>query len=77
MIYRLQRKFILISTVSIFTVVFIVFAAIALINVTSVNNTLDILAATAWVCPWPSPSWKSIKAVSQPTKKTIPISDSK
>ncbi|MBE6974276.1 MAG: HAMP domain-containing histidine kinase [Ruminococcaceae bacterium] len=44
MIYKLQRKFILISTVSIFTVVFIVFAAIALFSITSINHTLDILA---------------------------------
>ena len=44
MIYRLQRRFILISAVSIFSVIAIVFAAIFLINISSTNKTMDILA---------------------------------
>lgn len=44
MIYRLQRKFILISTVSVFTVIVIVFAAILLISISSTNKNMDILA---------------------------------
>lgn len=44
MIYRLQRRFILISAVSIFSVIVIVFAAIAMINISSTNQTMDILA---------------------------------
>ena len=44
MIYRLQRRFILISAVSIFSVIVVVFAAIFLINISSTNKTMDILA---------------------------------
>ena len=44
MIYRLQRKFIRICTVSILGVVLLVFAAILLFNITSTNQTMDILA---------------------------------
>ena len=44
MIYRLQRKFIIICAVSIFSVIVIVFAAILLFNISSTNKNLDILA---------------------------------
>lgn len=44
MIYRLQRKFILISTVSVLTVIIIVFALITVFNISSMNRNLDILA---------------------------------
>lgn len=44
MIYRLQRKFILISTVSVVAVIFLVFALIASFNISSMNRNLDILA---------------------------------
>ena len=44
MIYRLQRKFILISAVSIFLVIAIVFATILLFNISSTNQNMDILA---------------------------------
>ena len=44
MIYRLQRRFIFISTISILAVVLLVFVAIFLFNVSSTNNTLDVLA---------------------------------
>ncbi len=46
MIYRLQKKFILISTVSVMAVMTLVFAAIFILNVTSINRNLDILADT-------------------------------
>ena len=44
MIYRLQRRFILISAISIFLVIVIVFAAISLFNISSTNKNMDILA---------------------------------
>ena len=44
MIYRLQRRFILICTASVFSVVVIIFAAILLFNTYSTNQTLDVLA---------------------------------
>lgn len=44
MIYRLQRRFIFISTISILAVILLVFVAILLFNVSSTNKTLDILA---------------------------------
>ena len=44
MIYKLQRRFIVISTVSILAVIVLVFVAILLFNVSSTNQTLDILA---------------------------------
>jgi len=44
MIYRLQRKFILISTVSVLTVVFLVFGVILALNISSMNRNIDILA---------------------------------
>ena len=46
MIYRLQRKFILISTISVLSVITLVFVMIFALNVSSINNTLDILADT-------------------------------
>ena len=44
MIYRLQRRFIFISTISILAVVLLVFVALLLFNVFSTNRTLDVLA---------------------------------
>ena len=44
MIYRLQRKFILVSTVSVLAVVLLVFALITAFNVSSMNRNLDLLA---------------------------------
>ena len=44
MIYKLQRKFILISTISIMSVVIAVFVAMVLFNFHSINKTMDILA---------------------------------
>lgn len=44
MIYRLQRKFILISAVSVFAVIAIIFILITALNVSSMNRTLDQLA---------------------------------
>ena len=44
MIYRLQRRFIFICTISILAVIALVFVALLLFNVSSTNNTLDILA---------------------------------
>ena len=44
MIYRLQRKFILISTVSVLAVVAIVFGIIVALNVSSMNRNMDILS---------------------------------
>ncbi len=46
MIYRLRRKFILISTVSVLSVIAVVFAMIFALNVSSMNRNLDILADT-------------------------------
>lgn len=43
MIYRLQRRFILISAISIFVVIATIFTAILLINISSTNRTMDIL----------------------------------
>lgn len=44
MIYRLQRKFILICTASVLTVVFLVFGVILALNISSMNKNIDILA---------------------------------
>ena len=44
MIYRLQRKFILISTVAVLTVVSLVFGVIVALNVSSMNRNMDMLA---------------------------------
>lgn len=44
MIYKLQRKFILICTVSVLTVVSLVFGVILALNVSSMNRNMDILA---------------------------------
>lgn len=44
MIYRLQRRFIIISAISIFSVIVIVFAAIVLFNLSFINQNLDVLA---------------------------------
>lgn len=44
MIYRLQRKFILISAVSIFLVVTLIFGTILMLNISSMNKNMDILA---------------------------------
>ena len=44
MIYRLQRKFILISTVAVLSVITLVFGVILALTVTSMNRNMDILA---------------------------------
>ena len=44
MIYRLQRKFILICTVSVLTVIALVFGVILVLNISSMNRNMDILA---------------------------------
>ena len=44
MIYKLQRRFILICTVSILLVVALVFSVILALNVSSLNKNMDILA---------------------------------
>ena len=44
MIYRLQRKFILISTVAVLSVIALVFGVILVLNITSINRNMDILA---------------------------------
>ena len=44
MIYRLQRKFILICTVSVLTVVLLMFGIILALNISSMNRNIDILA---------------------------------
>ena len=44
MIYRLQRKFILISTVAVLSVIALVFGVILVLNITSMNRNMDILA---------------------------------
>ena len=44
MIYRLQRRFILICTVSVLSVVALVFCVIGVWNVSSLNHNMDILA---------------------------------
>ena len=46
MIYRLQRKFILISTVSVLSVIALVFLMILALNVSTTNRNLDYLADT-------------------------------
>ncbi|MBE6593427.1 MAG: HAMP domain-containing histidine kinase [Ruminococcaceae bacterium] len=43
MIYRLQRRFIVVCAISIFLVVFLIFAFLAVLNFSSMNNTLDTL----------------------------------
>ena len=43
MIYKLQRKFILVCTVSVLTVVVLVFGVILLLNINSMNKNLDLL----------------------------------
>lgn len=44
MIYKLQKKFILISASSVFLVIMIIFVLINLLNISSMNNNLDALA---------------------------------
>ena len=44
MIYRLQKKFILISTVAVLTVVSLVFGVIVALNISSMNRNMDMLA---------------------------------
>ncbi len=44
MIYRLQRKFILICTVSVLAVIILVFGVILLLNISSMNRNMDMLA---------------------------------
>ena len=44
MIYRLRRKFILICTASILSVVVLIFGAILVLNISSMNRNMDILA---------------------------------
>ena len=44
MIYRLQKKFILICTVSVLAVVALVFAAFLVLNISTMNRNMDILA---------------------------------
>ena len=44
MIYRLQRRFILISTVAVLSVIALVFGIIFVLNITSMNRNMDILA---------------------------------
>lgn len=44
MIYRLQRKFILICTVSVLSVIALVFGVILVLNISSMNRNMDILA---------------------------------
>lgn len=44
MIYRLQRKFILISTVSVLLVVALIFGIMLILNISSMNKNMDILA---------------------------------
>ena len=44
MIYKLQRKFILISTASVLSVVLLVFGVILVLNISSMNRNVDALA---------------------------------
>ena len=44
MIYRLQKRFILISTVAVMTVVALVFGVILVLNISSMNRNMDMLA---------------------------------
>ena len=44
MIYKLQRKFILISTASVLAVITLVFGVIVVLNISSMNRNIDILA---------------------------------
>ena len=44
MIYRLQRRFILICTVSVLTVIALVFGIILVLNISSMNRNMDMLA---------------------------------
>ena len=43
MIYRLQRKFILICALSIFAVILVIYGFISVLNISSLNKTLDTL----------------------------------
>ena len=44
MIYRLQKRFILICTVSVLTVIALVFGVILVLNISSMNRNMDMLA---------------------------------
>ena len=44
MIYKLQKRFILICTVSVLTVIALVFGVFLALNISSMNNNMDILA---------------------------------
>ena len=41
MIYRLQRRFILISTVAVLSVIALVFGIILVLNISSMNRNMD------------------------------------
>ena len=44
MIYRLQKRFVLISTVAVLSVVALVFGVILVLNISSMNRNMDMLA---------------------------------
>ena len=44
MIYKLQRKFILISTVAVLTVITLIFGVLLVLNVSAMNRNMDMLA---------------------------------
>ena len=44
MIYRLQRKFIIICVVSIFSVIALIWGGLLVLNIVSLNKNMDILA---------------------------------
>lgn len=49
MIYRLQRKFILVSAAAVFAVILLVFGIMTVLNISSMNRALDALAdAVSW-----------------------------
>jgi len=71
MIYKLQRKFILICTISILTVITVVFGVMTALNISSMNKTLDVLAdrVSEGGGKFPSQSGMSHKPGKAPPKK--------
>ena len=59
MIYRLQRRFITVSAVSLVAVVLIVFALMTVFNVTSSNRRLDVLADRVSMGGGRFPEWEN------------------
>lgn len=72
MIYRLQRKFILISVVSVFAVILLMLGLMTAFSISSMDNTLDFLAEKVSVGGGKFPDLFGNNRVSKPNKADEP-----